>query len=30
LISERESANLAKELIAETCGRQGIQPNQLW
>ena len=29
LISERESANLAKELIAETCGRQGIQPNQL-
>jgi putative transposase len=29
LISERECANLAKELIAETCGRQGIQPNQL-
>ena len=29
LISERESAKLAKELIAETCGRQGIQPNQL-
>lgn len=29
LISERESANLAKELIAETCDRQGIQPNQL-
>lgn len=29
LISERESATLAKELIAETCGRQGIQPDQL-
>ena len=29
LISERESANLARELIAETCGRQGIQPDQL-
>ena len=29
LISERESANLARELIAETCGRQGIQPHQL-
>ncbi len=29
LISERETANLAKELIAETCGRQGIQPDQL-
>jgi len=29
LISERESANLARELIAETCARQGIQPHQL-
>ena len=29
LISERESASLAKELIAETCTRQGIQPDQL-
>lgn len=29
LISERESANLARELIAETCSRQGIQPDQL-
>jgi len=29
LISERESAALAKELIAETCSRQGIQPDQL-
>jgi putative transposase len=29
LISERESATLAKELIAETCGRQGIRPDQL-
>ncbi len=29
LISERESANLARELIAETCGRQGIHPGQL-
>ena len=29
LISERESASLARELIAETCTRQGIQPDQL-
>jgi len=29
MIAERETANLAKELIAETCARQGIQPAQL-
>jgi putative transposase len=29
MIAEREIANLAKELIAETCARQGIQPAQL-
>lgn len=29
LIAEQESATLAKELIAETCTRQGIQPEQL-
>lgn len=29
LIAERESAALAKELIAATCVRQGIQPGQL-
>ena len=29
LIAERESASLAQELIAETCARQGIQPDQL-
>jgi len=29
MIAERESASLAKELIAETCARQGIQPDQL-
>ncbi len=29
MIAARESANLAKELIAETCTRQGIQPDQL-
>lgn len=29
LISGQESASLAKELIAETCSRQGIQPEQL-
>jgi len=29
MITERESASLAKELIAETCARQGIQPDQL-
>jgi putative transposase len=29
LIAECESASLAKELIAETCARQGIQPDQL-
>jgi putative transposase len=28
-IAERESASLAKALIAETCARQGIQPDQL-
>ncbi len=28
-IAERESANLAQALIAETCARQGIQPDQL-
>ena len=29
LIAERESAGLAQELIAATCIRQGIQPDQL-
>jgi len=29
MVAERESASLAKELIAETCARQGIQPDQL-
>ena len=29
MIAERESASLAEELIAETCARQGIQPDQL-
>jgi len=29
LIAERESASLAEELIAATCLRQNIQPNQL-
>ncbi len=29
MIAERESATLAQELIAETCLRQGIQPDQL-
>ncbi len=29
MIAARESASLAKELIAETCTRQGIQPDQL-
>jgi putative transposase len=29
MIAARESASLAKELIAETCARQGIQPDQL-
>jgi putative transposase len=29
MIAERESAALAEELIAETCTRQGIQPDQL-
>ena len=29
MIAERESAILAEELIAETCVRQGIQPDQL-
>ena len=29
MIAERESASLAKELIAETCARQGIVPSQL-
>jgi putative transposase len=29
MIAECESAALAEELIAETCARQGIQPNQL-
>jgi putative transposase len=29
MIAERESASLAKELIAETCARQAIQPHQL-
>ena len=29
MIAERESANLAEELIAETCARQGILPGQL-
>lgn len=29
MIAARESAALAEELIAQTCGRQGIQPGQL-
>ncbi len=29
MIAERESATLAEELIAETCARQGIRPDQL-
>jgi len=29
MIAERESATLAKELIAETCVRQGVQPGKL-
>lgn len=29
MIAERESAALAEELIAETCRRQGIEPDQL-
>jgi len=29
MIAERETASLAKEFIAETCRRQGIQPEQL-
>lgn len=29
MITERESAFLAEELIAQTCARQGIQPGQL-
>lgn len=29
MIAERESATLAEELIAQTCARQGIQPDQL-
>ncbi len=29
MIAERESASLARELIAETCARQGIQPGEL-
>jgi putative transposase len=29
MIAERESASLAKELIAATCVRQGVQPGQL-
>jgi len=29
LIAERESAELAEQLIAETCTKQGIQPDQL-
>ena len=29
MIAERESAALAEELIAETCARQGIEPDQL-
>ena len=29
MIAERETSSLAKELIAETCSRQGIQPEQL-
>jgi putative transposase len=29
MIATRESASLARELIAETCTRQGIQPDQL-
>jgi putative transposase len=29
MIAERESASLASQLIAETCTRQGIQPDQL-
>lgn len=29
MIAERESADLAQELIAESCAKQGIQPDQL-
>lgn len=29
LIAERESAGLAEQLIAETCAKQGIEPDQL-
>ena len=29
MIAEQESASLAQELIAESCARQGIQPDQL-
>jgi putative transposase len=29
LIAERESARLAEQLIAETCAKQGIEPDQL-
>ena len=29
MIMERESADLAEEFIAETCGKEGISPNQL-
>lgn len=29
MIAERESAELAEQLIAETCAKQGIQPDQL-
>jgi putative transposase len=29
MIAERESASLARELIAATCTKQGIQPEQL-
>ena len=29
MIAERESAELAEQLIAETCARQGIEPGQL-
>jgi len=29
LIAERESAELARELVGQTCAKQGIQPEQL-
>src|ERR687886_1379203 len=29
MIMERESADLAEEFIAETCGKEGISPNHL-